>query len=588
MKRRACFVVASEMTLRAFLAPHLRVLQEHYDLTVVVNTGSRDLLRDLGVTGTLRPLAIERPIAPWRDLRSLFSLVRLMRTGRFDLVHSMTPKAGLLAMTAAWLTRVPARVHTFTGQVWATRSGLPRQALKLLDRLMAGCATFTLADSASQREFLIGEGIAPAGKLAVLGHGSVSGVDAGRFHPAPAARTAMRQRLGIAETDVVHLFVGRLQRDKGVLDLAHAFAVLAGERSDVRLLFVGPDEQHLRPAIERIAGPHAPRLHFVDFTDAPEAAMAAADVLCLPSYREGFGSVIIEAAACGLPAVASRIYGIVDAVEDGRTGLLHPPADVNVLTNHLRRMTGDGALRATLGAQARTRALRDFSQSSLTSALRDLYSGLFGSRHQGWYRRFGKRAFDVAVACIALVLLLPVAACVVLLVRVFLGSPVLFRQRRPGLNGVPFEMVKFRSMAEPHDAGDDPLPDGERLAPLGRVLRALSLDEIPELWNVIRGDMSLVGPRPLLMQYLPLYTAEQARRHDVRPGITGLAQVAGRNELSWARRFELDLRYVESCSLRLDLSILARTALAVMARRGISQPGRATVDYFRGNVQSNG
>ena len=588
MKRRACFVVASELTLRAFLAPHLRALQEHYDLTVVVNTGNRDLLRDLAVAGTLRPLAIVRPISPWHDVRSLFSLMRLMRAGRFDLVHSMTPKAGLLAMVAAWLTRVPARVHTFTGQVWVTRSGPSRPALKLLDRLMAACATFTLADSASQREFLISERIAPAGKLAVLGEGSVSGVDAGRFHPAPAVRRAMRQRMGISDTDVVHLFVGRLHRDKGVLDLAGAFAALAGERSDVHLLFVGPDEQDLRPAIERICGHHAGRIHFVDFTEAPEEAMAASDVLCLPSYREGFGSVIIEAAACGLPAVASRIYGIVDAVQDGHTGLLHQPADVSVLLNHLRRITEDAALRVTLGEQARRRALRDFPQSSITSALRAFHAGLFRSRRPGWYSRYGKRAFDLAGACVAILLLLPVAACVGLLVRVCLGSPVLFRQRRPGLHGVPFEMVKFRSMVERHDAGGEPLPDAVRLTPPGRFLRALSLDEIPELWNVVRGDMSLVGPRPLLMQYLPLYTPEQARRHDVRPGITGLAQITGRNELSWARRFELDLRYVETCSLRLDLSILARTALAVIARRGISQPGQATVDYFRGNVQSNG
>jgi sugar transferase EpsL len=209
-------------------------------------------------------------------------------------------------------------------------------------------------------------------------------------------------------------------------------------------------------------------------------------------------------------------------------------------------------------------------------------------RTPGLYSRRGKRAVDLVGAGIGIVLLLPVMAGIALLIRCSLGSPVLFRQRRPGLHGVPFELVKFRSMPDRRDAGGRVLPDGERLTTVGRLLRAVSLDEIPELWNVLTGDMSLVGPRPLLMEYLPLYSANQARRHEVRPGITGLAQVSGRNGLSWEERFHLDLHYVENHSLALDLAILARTAWEVIARRGIAQPGRATVDYFQGNAQSNG
>jgi lipopolysaccharide/colanic/teichoic acid biosynthesis glycosyltransferase len=208
---------------------------------------------------------------------------------------------------------------------------------------------------------------------------------------------------------------------------------------------------------------------------------------------------------------------------------------------------------------------------------------------RGWYDRFGKRAFDLVGASLGAVVLLPVAVSVALVIRVSLGSPVLFRQRRPGLQGVPFVILKFRTMVEERrGAGDCPLADSDRLTAVGRVLRAASLDEIPELWNVIRGDMSLVGPRPLLMEYLPLYSADQARRHEVRPGITGLAQVSGRNGLSWKERFELDLQYVEHHSLTMDLAVLARTLREVCLRRGITQPGHATVDYFQGNAPSNG
>jgi len=171
---------------------------------------------------------------------------------------------------------------------------------------------------------------------------------------------------------------------------------------------------------------------------------------------------------------------------------------------------------------------------------------------------------------------------IALAVRLRLGVPVLFRQRRPGLHGQPFTLLKFRTMTGARDAAGNLLPDAERLTPLGRFLRATSLDELPELLNVLKGEMSLVGPRPLLLEYLTRYTPEQARRHDVRPGITGWAQVNGRNALSWEHKFALDVWYVDHVSLGLDLKILVLTALRVLARQGISQPGHATMEEFLG------
>lgn len=193
-----------------------------------------------------------------------------------------------------------------------------------------------------------------------------------------------------------------------------------------------------------------------------------------------------------------------------------------------------------------------------------------------------KRLLDVVVAGVALVVLSPVLLAVWLAVRRRLGAPALFRQTRPGLRGRPFEMIKFRTMRDAVDPDGRPLPDGERLTPFGRWLRATSLDELPELWNVLRGDMSLVGPRPLLMEYLPLYTPEQARRHEVRPGVTGWAQVNGRNAVSWDKKFELDVWYVDRHNLWLDLKIIALTLLRIIRRDGISAPGSATMERFRG------
>ena len=198
------------------------------------------------------------------------------------------------------------------------------------------------------------------------------------------------------------------------------------------------------------------------------------------------------------------------------------------------------------------------------------------------YRRFGKRLLDVTLALAALVFLLPFIGLIALLVRTQLGTPVLFRQQRPGLRGRPFTLYKFRTMTDARDAEGALLPDAERLTPFGRFLRSASLDELPDLFNVLKGEMSLVGPRPLLMEYLPRYTPEQQRRHEVRPGLTGWAQVNGRNALSWEEKFALDVWYVEHCSFWLDLKILWRTLVKVIRREGISSEGHATASKFMG------
>ena len=194
-----------------------------------------------------------------------------------------------------------------------------------------------------------------------------------------------------------------------------------------------------------------------------------------------------------------------------------------------------------------------------------------------------KRVLDIAIASTALVILSPVYAFVAYKVWKNLGSPVLFRQVRPGLYGQPFEMIKFRSMKDAVDLQGNPLPDSERLTPFGKMLRSSSLDEMPELWNVIKGEMSIVGPRPLLTEYLPLYNAEQAKRHNVRPGMTGHAQVNGRNAISWEEKFKLDTWYVENQSLWLDFKIMLKTVKKVLAKEDISAEGEATMTKFTGS-----
>lgn len=194
-----------------------------------------------------------------------------------------------------------------------------------------------------------------------------------------------------------------------------------------------------------------------------------------------------------------------------------------------------------------------------------------------------KRFFDILVSFFALVIFSPVLVFVAWKIRKNLGSPVLFRQTRPGLNGTPFEMVKFRTMRDAVDANGNPLPDADRMTVFGNKLRNSSLDELPELWNVLKGDMSLVGPRPLLMQYLPLYNQEQARRHEVRPGVTGWAQINGRNAISWEEKFKYDVWYVDNRTILLDIKILIKTVKTVLIKEGISAKDEVTMPPFKGS-----
>lgn len=193
-----------------------------------------------------------------------------------------------------------------------------------------------------------------------------------------------------------------------------------------------------------------------------------------------------------------------------------------------------------------------------------------------------KRSFDIFVSFFSLLLLSPIIAIVAWKIRKSIGSPVLFKQVRPGKNGKPFEMVKFRTMRNAFDTEGNPLPDSERLTPFGRYLRSTSLDELPELWNVLKGNMSLVGPRPLAMAYLPLYSPEQARRHEVNPGITGWAQINGRNSITWQKKFEMDVWYVDNQSLMLDIKILLLTVKKVLARSDVQEGGQDQVESFNG------
>lgn len=379
--KKICFVTTTPLIVKFFLRGHLAALSRCYDLTLVVNTDHPSFLSESGVPVTVVPAPIERRISIFRDLLALARLTALFSSRRYASVHSVGPKAGLLAMVAAWIARIPVRIHVFQGEVWLTRKGAMRLLLKYLDWLVARLATHVLVVSRSEREFLVREGIIRSANSRVLADGSINGVDMARFRPDPEARAQIRRLLNIGEKDFSVLFLGRLTVDKGVLDLARAFARLAPARPGAHLVLVGPDEDRLRGVVEEFCAGCRGRLHVADLTDAPERFLAAADVLCLPSHREGFGNVIIEAGSIGIPVVASRIYGITDATAENETALLHEPGDAGAIAAALERLMADGELCRKLGDAARRRVEKMFSSQRLLDATLGFYEEVLGGNN---------------------------------------------------------------------------------------------------------------------------------------------------------------------------------------------------------------
>ena len=354
---KICYIVSSPLTVKSFLHSHLTALVEKYDLTLLVNLSEGTRIEGLAEQIRCIHVPINRKISPFQDTNNIFRLFGILYKERFDVAISLTPKAGLLAMVAAKISGVPLRLHIFTGQVWATRRGLYRWILKSMDRLTAACASEVLVDSPSQRDFLIKEGVVTKVRSSVVADGSICGVDTQRFYPNRDARLALREKLGIHEETFMILFMGRMYREKGVFELAEAFQSLHAEDPNTCLVFVGKDEEGVRPLLERREGVF---LH--EHTDRPEEYFAASDVFCLPSHREGFGLVIIEAAACGVPTIGSNIYGISDAIVDGETGLLHEAKNTVDLARCIRKLARDRSLTNRLGRQAQERATRLFSK----------------------------------------------------------------------------------------------------------------------------------------------------------------------------------------------------------------------------------
>jgi len=349
------------------------LVQHGFDVTIIA---SEPALERPVQGADYRSVEIPRKISLAKDLRALYALYRLFKERRFDIVHSTTPKAGLLCALAGSLARVPVRMHTFTGQPWVGLSGLKKQLSKSSDRLIGWLNTRCFADSESQRRFIVEQNVVVPDRIDVLGSGSLAGINLRRFDPKRVEftdRDRLKKELGIAsETDVL-LFVGRLATDKGIKELLAAFEAVAEQRENVTLVLAGPLESDIDASLRSLPESVRAKIVAPGFIAEPERYMAVADLLVIPSYREGFGTVVIEAAAMGLAAVGTDIYGLSDAIIDGETGALVPVRNAEVLAAALLKLLADPTRRQALGRNARARVQREYSEQHMTRLLMDEY-----------------------------------------------------------------------------------------------------------------------------------------------------------------------------------------------------------------------
>ena len=365
-----------DSAITSFLAHHLRQLAKLYDLTIITNTNNTDFLSQIRLDANLIQINFSRKIDFFADIYCLVKLVQIFMRTRFASIHSITPKAGLLAILAARICFIPTRIHIFTGQVWATETGLKRSFLKFIDRLLGKMTTHNFVDSRSQRDFLVRQKVLSEQKSIVFGSGSVSGIDLKRFKPSEKMMAKVRSDLLIPKSAFVFIYLGRLNRDKGILDLAQAFAKIQNNKAF--LLIVGKDEGDFVDKMKAMNAHKSSQIRFVDFTNKPEDYLVASDVLCLPSYREGFGNVIIEAAAMGIPAIASNIYGISDAIINHRTGILHEPKNVTSIHNAMHYFLIKPKLVKKYGVAAAERVKVEFDAKVMSKYWLDFYLQTLG------------------------------------------------------------------------------------------------------------------------------------------------------------------------------------------------------------------
>jgi len=582
-------VTAADITAKKLLLPLInRLAAEGYEVHIACSNGQ--YTSELRAGGHIvYNITIERRISPVSNLKSLWHLYCLFKKERFDIVHVHTPVAAALGRVAAWAARVPIVIYTAHGFYFHEHTSVrARQFLVWLEKLLGRITHVVFTQSYEDALTAVREGICSEEKVLWIGNG----VDIERFSVQPGSN-GIRESLGIPLQDKVVGFVGRLVREKGILELIQAMKLVVEVIPNTMLLLVGDTldsdrDIEAKQAISRLLdqnglGTHVMTAGFVE--DIP-GVMAAIDIFVLPSHREGMPRTIIEAMASGKPVIATNIRGCREEVAPDLTGLLVPVDNSAALATAIISLLLKPEIARQMGTEGRQRACELFDERIVLDKQVKAYAEIVRAKlaRKALWKRITininrliqlwlKRATDIALSSFSLTLLFIPFLVIAALIKLDSQGPVFFRQERMGKHGKPFHIWKFRTMvkdAVEHGLGFNVAKDDYRITRLGKILREWGLDELPQLINVLRGEMSIVGPRPTLRYQVEQYNDFQRRRLLVKPGIAGLAVAEGRNFFSWKQRINLDVWYVRHWSLWLDVKIILKTFWAVLVtRKGI-------------------
>lgn len=528
----------------------------------------------------------------WRVISFLsfmFSSIRAsLRAGPIDVVLGTTPP--IFQAVSAWfvaaLRRRPFVLEVrdlwpaFAIEMGVLTNPVLIRLSRALEMFLYRRAAMLIVNSPAYFDYLIGKGL-PAEKVRVI----PNGVDCSLFDPTAAGE---KQRASLnGRGEFIVMYAGALGAANDIETILGAAALLRDEPIKIALVGDGKERRAHEALAREMSLPNVvftgavPKKEMPAFLAASDACIAT--LRNIPMFRTTYPNKVFDYMAAGRPTILGIDGVIREVVEKAGGGIFVQPGNEAALAEALKELSRDRQRAKEMGRKARAYVAEHFNRDRQALEFAELLRGVARRARRTFYQATGKRIFDVLAASIALLLLWPVLVVVALLVRSHLGSPVLFRQQRPGLGGRPFTLFKFRTMTDARDGAGVLLPDEQRLTAFGRLLRATSLDELPELINVLRGEMSLVGPRPLLMEYLGRYSDQQARRHEVKPGLTGWAQVNGRNTISWESRFKLDVWYVDHLGFEIDLKVICLTVIRLLRRDGISSEGHSTMPVFTGS-----
>ena len=578
-------IAAVDVTFKAFLLPLIdRLSAEGYQVHIACSPGQyTSQLRDHG--SAVHEIKIERRIRPLSNLKALWHLFRLMKKERFEIVHVHTPVAAVLGRLAAWFAGVPVVIYTLHGFYFHENSPeWIKFPVIVVERLLSRVTHLVFTVSNEDAGTAVSHSIYPQDKVLCIS----SGVDTTRFN-SECCSNGFRASVGLSSQDKVVGFVGRLVGEKGIVELVEAVQQVTKEIPDTRLLLVGDTLESDRDSKTKQVITHMlcqegleNHVVFTGFVEDVTQALTAMDVFVLPSYREGMPVTVIEAMASGKPVIATNIRGCREEVVPGVTGLLVPVKDSKALADAIVTLLSDPEMARQMGIEGRSRVLKCFDENAVLDKQIEAYKGIVQQKLETRANKksiakvFGlpiKRAADIILSSISLLFLFLPFLLISALIKLDSRGPVFFFQERTGKDGKQFHIWKFRTMSDGavnHGLGINIEKNDSRITRVGKLLRNFGLDELPQLINVFKGEMSIVGPRPTLKYQVELYDNFQRQRLLMKPGITSLAVVEGRNALSWPERIELDVKYVTNWSLWLDMKIIIKTFWAVLiTRKGV-------------------